>query len=112
MSRYIKVSAISGSLCHSNDPGKSPQQLVEKVKAFWQRKLEAILPDKPDFIVLPECCDINCGLSREQSIEYSNYKGNQMRDFLWISQKRTIAALPIRHHENCLTEPKEILPGL
>lgn len=88
MARYLKVSAISGSLCHSNDPGESPQQLVEKVKAFWQGKLEIILPEKPDLIVLPECCDIVFGLGREQSIEYGNYKGNRIRDFFMDIAKK------------------------
>ncbi len=81
MSRYIKVSAVSGSLCNINDTGLNPQQLVEKVKILWRNKLEKLLPDKPDLIVLPECCDMVFGLTHDQSIEYGKEKGNQLRDF-------------------------------
>ena len=81
MARYVKVSAISGFLCKADDPDESSQQLVEKVKSFWRSKLEKVLSDKPDIIVLPECCDIIFGLSPEQRIDYNNNKGNQIRDF-------------------------------
>lgn len=87
MARNIKVSAISGSLYKSNSPDENPQKLVENVKSFWQKKLDNVLPDKPDLIVLPECCDIVFGLNREQSTEYSNYKGNQIRDFFMAVAK-------------------------
>jgi len=87
MARNIKVSAISGSLYKSNSTDENPQKLVENVKSFWQKKLDNVLPDKPDLIVLPECCDIVFGLNREQSTEYSNYKGNQIRDFFMAVAK-------------------------
>jgi hypothetical protein len=81
MSRYVKVSAISGSLCKSNDPGESSQQLVDRVKRFWSEKLEKVLPEQPDLIVLPECCDIVFGLTEDQRKSYNNDKGDQIRDF-------------------------------
>ena len=56
MARYTKVSSIGARPVLSDiDIGYS--QEVEKVIDYWKRKLDQVLPDKPNIIVLPEGCD-------------------------------------------------------
>lgn len=71
---YIKVATI-GAL-PSLDKNQDPQKLVSQVIAFWQRKLNQVLPDKPDLIVLPECSDFS-----DAGKEYIRVRKNQVLDY-------------------------------
>ena len=81
MAKYVKVSTIGSSPFSIGEEAEDLQQLVERMKNRWQFELEKVLPDQPDLIVLPECCDSVSGLSAEGSREYGKIKGNQIRDF-------------------------------
>ena len=51
------------------------------MKLLWQEEIEKVLPDKPDLIVLPECCDEFSGLSSKEGIEYYRIRKDQIKDY-------------------------------
>ncbi|HOJ12680.1 MAG TPA: carbon-nitrogen hydrolase family protein [Clostridiales bacterium] len=81
MSKYVKISSLGRTLISANEIEDGSYGLVENVKALWQKELDKVLPDKPDLIVLPECCDIVYGLTDEKRIEYNKVKGYEIRNF-------------------------------
>jgi predicted amidohydrolase len=64
-------------------PETDLQETVERMIRYWERQLEQVLPDRPDVIVLPECCDRpdKAGYPLERRKEYYRHRGNQIRDF-------------------------------
>ncbi len=84
MSRYVKISTLGRApltLAEIGDNINDIVEIVEKVKKIWQYELEKVLSDKPDLIVLPECCDSVFGLNDDKKEEYEKIKGSQIRDF-------------------------------
>jgi predicted amidohydrolase len=61
-----------------------PQKVVDFMIDFWKKKIEQVLPDKPDLIVLPEACDRPDGFSSNWSVEKAYYevRGDQILNFL------------------------------
>ena len=57
MARYITISAI-GARAPAVDPNTPPHEAVDAIVAHLQSEIEAVLPDRPDLVVLPEVCDI------------------------------------------------------
>lgn len=57
-----------------------PQQAVQRMIRFWHGRFSQVLPDKPDLIVVPECCDRPQGFSREKLFAYYKVRKNQVRD--------------------------------
>jgi hypothetical protein len=62
--------------------GMPLERLADKVTSFWQLKLESVLPDRPDLIVLPEVCDRPGNLSVEARREYYEARGDRMAEML------------------------------
>jgi predicted amidohydrolase len=62
--------------------GLDHQALVEDMIAYWRGKLAQVLPDRPDFIVLPEVCDLYRGHSYAERMEYSRVRGDRVLDAL------------------------------
>ena len=58
-----------------------PQQVVNKVIAYWKHHFSRVLPDKPDLIVVPEACDRPRGISPDKQKEYYRVRKNQVRDY-------------------------------
>ena len=60
-----------------------PQKVVDMMIDFWQKKIDQVLPDKPDLIVLPEACDRPQNFYVDWGIEtkYYEVRGNQILDF-------------------------------
>ncbi len=50
--------------------------------AHWKKELAAVLPDKPDLIVLPETCDCFTRHNQEESHAYLKVRRSQIRDFI------------------------------
>jgi len=85
MARYVTVSAVA--------PGamRMPRNLTteERVRAmmrYWENQIAAVLPDRPDVIVLPEACDryyrVDADFSpTEEWGDYYRVRGNRIRDF-------------------------------
>jgi predicted amidohydrolase len=82
MANKIMVSTI-GALPLMVDSNLSDQAIVEQMLEYWQNKLAQVLPDKPDLIVLPECCDRPKEFNRQSGRlnAYYQARGRQMLDF-------------------------------
>lgn len=76
---YVTVATI-GNQPHSVDKTQGMQNMVKQVTEFWRSKLEQVLPDKPDLIVLPEACESPSGLSAEEQFAYIRILKNQLLD--------------------------------
>ena len=61
--------------------GMTNKQLIERMMALWRAEIDAVLPEKPDLILLPEVCDRYANLSAEQNRAYYDARGDRMRDF-------------------------------
>ena len=81
MANYVKVSSLGGPGVPSAQGDTNYQKLIDKMKLLWQKEIEKVLPDKPDLIVLPECCDEFTGLSCKENIDYYRVRKNQVRDY-------------------------------
>jgi hypothetical protein len=81
VSRYVKISTLGRAPLSVTETGDNINGIVKNVKTLWRNELDKVLPDKPDLIVLPECCDMILGLNQEKNAEYDRIKGNQIRDF-------------------------------
>ncbi len=79
--RHVTIAAL-GPRPISVDAKTDPQKVVERMIAHWQKEFQQVLPDKPDLIVLPECCDRPSGLSEEQIRQYYRVRGDQIQDAL------------------------------
>lgn len=82
MARYVKISCLSAPQLRV--PSETDlEETVVRMIAYWERQLEQVLPDRPDLIVLPECCDRpeKAGYTPERMKEYYRYRGNRIRDF-------------------------------
>lgn len=89
MARYVKISCLSAPQLRV-DSSTDLQETVERMIKYWERQLEQVLPDKPDLIVLPECCDRpdKAGYPLERRQQYYRHRGNQIRDFFADVAKR------------------------
>lgn len=85
--RHVTIAAL-GPRPLSVDAKAEPQQVVERIIAHWQKELEQVLPDKPDLIVLPECCDRPSGLSEAQVREYYRIRGDRIQEALAESARK------------------------
>ena len=80
MANYVKVSTICAASISSN--GLSGQAAVDKMLEYWTVKLQQVLPEKPDLIVLPEACDRFSDITGDDRLVYYNVRGNQVRDLM------------------------------
>ena len=77
---YVTIATIgSGSASVAADA--EPQKVVERMIAHWKRQLAQVLPDRPDLIVVPECCDQLEGGDPKDIRAYYQVRKNQIRDF-------------------------------
>ena len=81
MSRRCMIAVSEGSRTMRADVSKGFQFAVDEMKKFWEGQVEAMLPDKPDLIVVPEASDRYHHLTGEVRKEYYRTRGNQMLDF-------------------------------
>ena len=80
MARWVKISTIGAA--SPLRPDASTPQLVELMREFWRAKIDQVLPDRPDLIVLPEYCDLYADHSPAQQKEYARQAGDTMLGFL------------------------------
>lgn len=79
MSNLIRISTI-GAAAAGGDPGTG-QEAVDRMIGHWQAKFARVLPDEPDVILVPECCDRFPAHSMEQRQEYYAFRGRQVADY-------------------------------
>ena len=62
MSKKIKISTIVPPLIRPES--RSAEAFVVQVSKHLRNELEKVLPDRPDFILLPEVCDVPAEIGR------------------------------------------------
>lgn len=82
MARYVTISCLSGPPAHV-DPSTSLGAAVDQLVDQWRDRLELVLPDRPDLIVLPEMADCPdlAVFPIDRQRELLHYRGDLIRDF-------------------------------
>ena len=78
MANWVRISTIAAPSIHAEHGYGQPA--VDAMIRRWRDLLVPVLHDRPDLIVVPECCDGYAGWSREQAEAYYQVRGNQVRD--------------------------------
>jgi len=79
MASLVKISTIAAKA-----PGNRPEsddRAVDKMIDHWRNRFAQVLPDRPDLIVVPECCDRFDGMRPADCGDYYTTRGNRVRDF-------------------------------
>ena len=79
MARFATVCSMNLPWIHRN--GTAGMGAVERMKAFWDGRLNEVVSEKPDLIVLPEVCDRFNEMEVPEVIEYYELRGNLLLDF-------------------------------
>ena len=79
MANYVKISTIGAGAIAGN-PGTG-REAVERAIEYWRNKFAPVLPDQPDLIVVPECCDRFSDHSDAERQEYYAGRGHQVGDY-------------------------------
>ncbi|WP_195908134.1 carbon-nitrogen hydrolase family protein [Nostocoides sp. HKS02] len=82
MSRNTTVSCLTAAPLPF-DAATDLEEIVERTVDFWGRRLEDVLPDQPDIIVLPETVDRPSAstFGPERLLEYYHHRGTRVRDY-------------------------------
>lgn len=85
MARHVTISCLTAPALPVPH-GASPDQVIALEIAHWTQRLEAVLPDCPDLIVLPEAADrpLVAGFDSRRQREYYNHRGAAMSE--WFAQ--------------------------
>jgi len=81
MARPVRITALA-PLPIRREASWDHDTTVDHVIAHWDRWLEKVLYDKPDLIVLPECCD-RYGNRGPELTEYYHARGSRVRDHFY-----------------------------
>lgn len=82
MARFAKISILSFEH-YPIEPGEVDYEYYkEKIKAVLRKKIEQVLPDRPDLIILPECCNRVDAFSPQQRLEFYHYVGDDMQKMM------------------------------
>jgi len=60
---------------------RTPEHAVDAMIDFWKGKLDKVLPDRPDVIVLPEVCDMPRNWREKRPKEFLGARGAKMQEF-------------------------------
>ncbi len=55
--------------------------IIENVRKHIDERIQKVLPDRPDIIVLPEVCDRPANLQRNETIAYYQARGSKILDY-------------------------------
>ncbi|NIA12636.1 MAG: carbon-nitrogen hydrolase family protein [Nitrospiraceae bacterium] len=82
MANYVKISTIGAESLRFGTGGKvHGQEAVDRMIRHWRGRLNQVLPDRPDLIVVPECCDRFPEHSKAERMAYYLSRKDQVRDF-------------------------------
>lgn len=79
MASFVKISTI-GARAVSGCPAVD-QAAVDRMIEHWKGRFAQVLPDAPDVIVVPECCDRYPEHSMAQRQEYYRFRGRQIAEY-------------------------------
>ena len=80
MANHVKIATI-GAFSPEMDTNSPPQQIVERMIEHWRGRIDQVLPDKPDLIVVPEACDCPENFLIKHKIPYYQQRKDQVMDF-------------------------------
>lgn len=80
MARYVQLGVI-GAQPLMVDENLPYGNIVSEMKKHWSKKLDQVLCDKPDIVLVPEACDRPAGYPAEKRLEYYHERGEQMLEF-------------------------------
>ncbi|MFA6108060.1 MAG: carbon-nitrogen hydrolase family protein [Candidatus Latescibacterota bacterium] len=86
MANRVRISTI-GARALGGNPGTG-QAAVDRMIAYWQSRLAQVLPDRPDLIVVPECCDRYPEHTLAEREAYYRFRGDRIRDFFAEAARR------------------------
>ncbi len=81
MAKNIKIVTFSFNPAYLRDKPEG-QSIVDYEIAWLNSKIQPVLMEKPDLIVLPEVCDRPMDMQREQFIEYYERRGNKVVEYM------------------------------
>lgn len=81
MARMVRISTLN-PVNATIDPKITMTEAVKKIKDHLNDKINQVLPDRPDLIILPECCDMPLNYTNEKLKEFYLERGSQIFDFL------------------------------
>ena len=87
MARHVKISVV-GPQRPAGDPGTG-QAAVDRMIDFWRAKLDQVLPESPDLVVVPENCDSYRTHSIEDRLLYYAAREDQVLDL--FSERSSVA---------------------
>jgi hypothetical protein len=88
MARFVKISVI-GARPLACERSKIDESTISLICDYWKSKIEQVLPDGPDLIVLPELCDRPQNVSGEQLLHYYDLRKDQViNSFSKIASKQ------------------------
>ena len=87
MALFVKVASIPGGQLHARIT-YDYEACVQEELVYWQRQLDMVIPDKPDLIVTPECCDRPGNLPLNVREAYYRVRGDRMRDYFMVAARR------------------------
>jgi hypothetical protein len=79
MANRVRISTI-GARALGGNPGTG-QAAVDQMIEYWRGRLAQVLSDRPDLIVVPECCDRYPAQTQEEQWAYYRFRGDRIRDF-------------------------------
>lgn len=81
MARRVTISTFNFHYCPV-EPGGNLEQDVDRVAKYLEHKLAQVWPDRPDLVVLPECCDMPAGCAGEKLRDYYRERGDRILQVL------------------------------
>lgn len=79
MANYVRISTIGASAAAGN-PGTGSEAVARMID-HWRVLFAQVLPDRPDLILVPECCDRYPAQPMQQRQEYYRYRAHQVGDY-------------------------------
>ncbi len=79
MANRLTISTI-GCAPAGGNPGTG-QEAVDRIIEFWEGKFAQVLPDRPDLILVPECCDRFSMHNGDEKMEFLRNRSRQVADY-------------------------------
>jgi len=79
MANRVRISTIGAAAAAGSPP--VGQEAVDRMIEYWKGRFAQVLPDRPDLILVPECCDRFPAHTPEQCDEYYRFRGHRIGDY-------------------------------
>lgn len=90
MAKHVRIASVAGAPLRVSDI-TNYEACVQEELAYWEAQLAQVLPDKPDLIVTPECCDRPYGLPSEDRPAYYRVRGDRLQAFFMEAARKNRA---------------------